>query len=98
MVGRVVVAVVVVTEVVVVVTVVVAVVVAVVRVAAVGVRLPHAVAPTISTVRTMAPTWREAGRGVPLQRRAMVSKMLFMEQTIDLRGAAAHRTHPLRSR
>jgi hypothetical protein len=59
--------------------------------------LPHAVALTSPTARRTMLRWREAGRGVPLQRSAIVSEMRFMDATIDLRGDVPHRTHPLRS-
>jgi hypothetical protein len=60
------------------------------------VSFPQAVTP-IRATRMKTPRWRGAGRRAPLQRLAIVSKMLFMCNTIDLRGRAPHRTHPLRS-
>ena len=60
------------------------------------VSFPQAVAP-IRATRMRTPRWREVGRRAPVQRVAIVSKMLFMCNTIDLRGHAPHRTHPLRS-
>ena len=59
--------------------------------------LPHAVAQRDRTARMTMLRWREAGRGVPLQRKAIVSEMLLMGDTIDLRRGVPHRTHHLRS-
>jgi hypothetical protein len=62
----------------------------------VAVLVPHAVAQTTTARMTML-RWREAGRGAPVQRKAIVSEMMLMGDTIDLRGGVPHRTHPLRS-